>query len=307
MRTHSSWPLLLAALFFAGSSCALADGLSSLGFSTRYAAGPPAFLSSAIGRVPFRSRTAPALLNALLLGDRSMLVPELKEAFRLSGASHILALSGLHLGLVYAMLRGIGSLLGKGRAIRLLRSLATVSLCGLYTEVAGAPPSMVRAFLFIALAEGASLLGRKKDLKRSLCGALTLQLAASPSVILSTGFQLSYLAMTGIAVLYPVLDSWFPAGSGGPGNPVRRLWQMMAVSISCQLFTGPLAWLRFGTWPKYFLLSNLLALPLLSLLLPLSVLTVLLFNAGLCPGFLPGLVDGMCTLLYRLLELIAGL
>jgi competence protein ComEC len=138
-----------------------------------------------------------------------------------------------------------------------------------------------------------------------LCLALLVQLVLDPSAIRSLGFQLSYLAMSGILLLYPILERWYPASA--PWDPFRRIWKGAALSISCQVFTAPLVWLRFHTFPRHFLLTNLLALPLTTALVGCAVLTLGLSAAGICPELLIKATDALCTLLQRTLEIIADM
>ncbi len=225
-----------------------------------------------------------ALLKALLAGQRGGLDPETVRIFREAGASHLLALSGLHLGLLYGILQRLLSPLGHSRPAQLLRSAACVGASFFYLLMTGAAPSLVRAFLFICFNELSRLMpGRRRRPLNIFCAALVLQLTLTPDVIRNVGFQLSYLAMLGIQLVYPVLSSWYPPSS--PRDPVRRLWNTLALTLSCQLFTAPLAWLRFGTFPRCFLLTNLGGLPLTEAFL----LTAL-------PTLLPGCPDGIKNL-----------
>jgi competence protein ComEC len=138
-----------------------------------------------------------------------------------------------------------------------------------------------------------------------LCLALLVQLVITPGVIRSLGFQLSYLAMAGIVLLYPVLEKWYPEG-GSAFNPIRKIWQMAAIAISCQLFTGPLAWIKFGTFPRHFLLTNLLAIPVVTALMWVSVITIALYGLGWCPGLLITITDGLSRLLVWILTVISS-
>lgn len=340
---------ILLLFLTAGVFCAATSTLTSLGA----VAGEPLFaglaadFSSMISSIPFPHEGTAPLVNALLTGDRSSLDSCVMNSFRDSGASHILALSGLHLGIIYGILLKVTSIFGKHPTVKAVRSLIIISLCGIYTLATGASPSLVRAFLFILVNETARLTHRSNNPLRVYCAALFIQTAINPQVISSTGFQLSYLAMAGIFLLYPALKKWYPqeeaAGDmliekgAGPTESdglegvmidkgccrarrcrtswmktivsaaPRKIWDAAALTISCQVFTGPLAWWKFGTFPKYFLLTNLLSLPLTSAVMLLSVSTSVLFAIGICPDFLIFLTDSSASLLLFIMKVISSM
>lgn len=340
---------ILLLFLTAGVFCAATSTLTSLGA----VAGKPLFAGlaadfrSMISSIPFPHEGTAPLVNALLTGDRSSLDSSVMNSFRDSGASHILALSGLHLGIIYGILLKVTSIFGKHPTVKAVRSLIIISLCGIYTLATGASPSLVRAFLFILVNETARLTHRSNNPLRVYCAALFIQTAIDPQVISSTGFQLSYLAMAGIFLLYPALKKWYPqeeaAGDmliekgagltesdGLEGVTIdkgccrarrcwtswmktivsaapRKIWDAAALTISCQVFTGPLAWWKFGTFPKYFLLTNLLSLPLTSAVMLLSVSTSVLFAIGICPDFLISLTDSSTSLLLFIMKVISSM
>lgn len=357
---------ILLLFLTAGVFCAATSTLTSLGA----VAGKPLFAGlaadfrSMISSIPFPHEGTAPLVNALLTGDRSSLDSSVMNSFRDSGASHILALSGLHLGIIYGILLKVTSIFGKHPTVKAVRSLIIISLCGIYTLATGASPSLVRAFLFILVNETARLTHRSNNPLRVYCAALFIQTAINPQVISSTGFQLSYLAMAGIFLLYPALKKWYPQeeatgdmliekGAGltesdglegvmidkdagrteSDGLEVvmidkgccrarrcwtswmktivsaapRKIWDAAALTISCQVFTGPLAWWKFGTFPKYFLLTNLLSLPLTSAVMLLSVSTSVLFAIGICPDFLISLTDSSASLLLFIMKVISSM
>lgn len=340
---------ILLLFLTAGVFCAATSTLTSLGA----VAGKPLFAGlaadfrSMISSIPFPHEGTAPLVNALLTGDRSSLDSSVMNSFRDSGASHILALSGLHLGIIYGILLKVTSVFGKHPTVKAVRSLIIISLCGIYTLATGASPSLVRAFLFILVNETARLTHRSNNPLRVYCAALFIQTAINPQVISSTGFQLSYLAMAGIFLLYPALKKWYPqeeaAGDmliekgAGPTESdglegvmidkdccrarrcwtswmktivsaaPRKIWDAAALTISCQVFTGPLAWWKFGTFPKYFLLTNLLSLPLTSAVMLLSVSTSVLFAIGICPNFLISLTDSSASLLLFIMKVISSM
>ncbi|MBQ3723100.1 MAG: ComEC/Rec2 family competence protein [Bacteroidales bacterium] len=267
-------------------------------------------LKRLIASLPFPHGRSAGMIQALMTGDRSGLDRETITAFRSSGASHILALSGLHLGMIYLIVRRLFGLLGNTPAARKARCAVTLAATGFYMLMTGAGPSVVRAFLYVCVSEAASLdSGRKKDPARILLAALTIQLALKPSVIAGVGFQLSYLAMLGITLLLPRLQAWYPAPRTRleKADPMRRIWNAAAMTISCQVFTAPLAWIRFHTFPKYFLLTNLLSLPLSGAVMLVSVSVLTLAAAGICPYWLVRADDALIEALLFVLETISSL
>lgn len=257
--------------------------------------------------IPFEDPQTGPVVKALTTGDRRDLSRETVAVFRSSGASHILALSGLHLGILYAILAFLSGAAGGSRIGRGIRYGLIVGLSGVYVFITGASPSLVRAFLFIFLSETARLTHRKTRLVGSLCGALTLQLAFHPGAITSVGFQLSYLAMTGIALLYPPLKRLYPGEEGRWKSPARYIWNAAALSIACQATTAPLAWWRFRTFPRYFLLTNLLALPLTSLVMGAAALTLFAAALGWYPSIIIKATDALVHGLVWVLTVISSM
>ena len=273
------------------------------GFIGSAAANAVGTMQNVIDNIPYPSETSGPLVKALLTGDKSDLTKEITGIFRDSGASHILALSGLHLGVLYILLARLTAPLGNSPWIRRLRYSLIIVAALFYSIMTGATPSIIRAFLFITINETAKLLGRKRE----PVGAL---LALKPDVITSVAFQLSYMAMAGIFLLFPTLDRIYPAPNGSKlsrFNPLRKIWSAAMLSISCQVFTGPLAWYYFHTFPKYFILTNLIALPLTSAIITLSVATIALSFLGICPEPLVILNDHAMQALFFCLEIISGL
>lgn len=306
----------MAAAFFAGAFCFLSRSICACSDSPALFQGALSAFSAAIDNAGFASEQTPALLKALLCGDRSALDRETIAAFRDSGASHILALSGLHLGVIYLIAGKALSIIGNSKAAKTARSATTVILCGFYAAMTGASPSIVRAFLFILLREILWLLpGRKAGDEGIYCTALTVQLALDPLVISSPGFQLSYMAMAGIYLIFPVLSGLYPdlpsdkgraAAHRGPraqlafAGAMKKIWDAAAMSISCQMFTAPLAWIYFRSFPPFFLITNLISLPLCEALIVCGL-------ASLALPFLAPATDLLARALIFCISVISGL
>ena len=255
-----------------------------------------------IDSIPFGEEGTAPLLKALLAGSRKGLPRSTSGIFRASGASHLLALSGLHIGIIYVIFKKLSMVAGNAPAVRIIRSIAIVGASLFYVVMTGASPSIIRAFLFITLNETASLLGRRKSPSGILAGALLIQLAIDPLQIRSVGFQLSYCAIAGIVVLFPKLSAWYPSARF---DPLKKIWDSAVLSIACQAFTAPLAWYYFHTFPRHFLITNLLAIPLTTVLMGTAILTVALSAAGFCPALLVRATDYLCRTLVETLRIIS--
>lgn len=258
-----------------------------------------------IESIPFKSDNTSALLKAFLTGDRSGLQARTVGIFRMSGASHLLALSGLHIGIIYAILDKLTLPLGKTRPVLIIRYLFFVAGGGFFTLMTGASPSIVRAFLFILIRETLIITGRPIKASRVLCLALLVQLVADPSVIGSVGFQLSYLAMAGIFIMHPHISGLYPAG--GRLNPMKKIWNSVSLTISCQAFTAPLSWHYFHSFPRHFILTNLMAIPLATGVVACGAACTGLSAMGRCPDILIKATDYLCDMLIWVLEVISGM
>lgn len=198
---------------------------------------------------------------ALLLGDRSALDQDLVKAYASSGAIHVLAVSGLHVGIFYMLVRWLSMHL-----FRLKRwgSLAVVLLAlWLYALVTGLPPSVSRACTMFSLIAIAKELKRDALIYNSMSAAAFVLLWLKPAFLTETGFQLSFAAVIGIVYLQPKLyklvylkHKW-----------ADWLWQLTSVSLAAQLFTFPLSVYYFNQFPNYFLLSNFVVIPIAAPLL----------------------------------------
>lgn len=260
-----------------------------------------AALRALIGRIPYPHEETAPLVTALLTGERSALSREIRQAFRESGASHLLALSGMHVGVLCLVAEKALGIFGNAPGWKKTRGVLLVLFCGFYTLAVGAGPSIVRAFFFLLLRQAAVLLERKIPPSDIFSGALILQLCITPAALRSIGFQLSYLAMSGIVFLMPRLSALYQ------GKWLKKVWELCALSLSCQVFTGPLVWWKFGTFPPYFLLTNLLSAPLMTLVMLSSLLSVINAAFQCDVPFLYLLNDFLCRALIFSLEVIASL
>ena len=207
------------------------------------------------------------IANALLLGQKESLDKEIKKAYSETGTTHILAVSGLHVGIIYAILLLPTRRFKGDFKFRKGYLLAVVVLIWLYALMTGFSPSVVRASTMFSLATAGQMRKKKPSIWNILAFSAMLMMVVEPEVIFDIGFQLSYLAVAGIVGLQPVIVRWWI-----PGNVVLEyFWQLAAVSIAAQLVTFPLSVFYFHQFPTYFLLANLVVVPLAFLIMAVGV------------------------------------
>lgn len=217
-----------------------------------------------------------ALIQALLLGNRSELDREVNQNFVKSGAIHLLAVSGLHTGIIYILVASLLSLFI--RSTHPLSVFLIISSLLAYAVVTGLAPSVVRAVLMLSLLQMGQLSRRPVNRYNLLCASALLQLLWRPLLIYHAGFWLSHLAVVGILAFYPLINNCCTLRF----TPARKLWSLLAVSLAAQSTTLPLSLYLFGAFPSWFLLSNLLLLPLLTPILLLALASLALsFNPTL--------------------------
>ncbi len=201
-----------------------------------------------------------AVIAAMTLGDKNALSQATKDNYSISGASHVLALSGLHLGIVYAVLT---FLLG-GRRRRSWVGQAIV-LCAVwsYALLVGMPASVVRSATMLTVYSCCVLLRREHASVNALALAAMVMLVANPLSLWDVGFQLSFLAVLGILVYQPRLLRLLRPAS----KPLRWAWGMVTVSVSAQMATAPLVAYYFGRFSCYFLITNFMVVPAATVIL----------------------------------------
>ena len=215
-----------------------------------------------------------ALMAALTLGDRSQLQSDLRDPFARSGVSHVLALSGLHLSLLFALFQWIVlRRMPLGTRRYGLAAVVGVVLMWGYVLVAGMPLSLVRAAVMFTLVQGFAIFQRRSISVANLALAATAILVWQPQALFDVGYQLSVVAVLSILVFVPHL----------PCPPrwrryalVRYLYALTVVSVVAQVGTAPLVAYHFHTIALYGLLGNMVAVPAASLLLLLGLLFFLL-------------------------------
>ncbi|MBO7109927.1 MAG: ComEC/Rec2 family competence protein [Prevotella sp.] len=206
---------------------------------------------------------AQALIAAMVLGDKSALTPELRNRYSITGASHVLALSGLHLSIIYLLL----TRLTLGRRRSWLIQIVVLTAVWTYALLTGLPTSLIRAATMITVYGLFSLGGRRRASLNILCFTAIIMLLADSSALFDVGFQLSFMAMLGILLFTPLMESWMSARWMMEHRILSWVLSLLMVSVAAQMGTAPLVAYYFGRFSTWFLVTNLIVIPLTTLLL----------------------------------------
>ncbi|WP_341226263.1 ComEC/Rec2 family competence protein [uncultured Arcticibacterium sp.] len=246
------------------------------------------------------SKAGLAVAEAMLLGTKDELDNETRDAYATAGAVHILAVSGLHVGILMLMLNFLFSPL-KRKPI--LFGILTVTLLWAYAVFTGLSPSVTRATLMFSLFQLGTMFKRDKNSINVLAGSAFLLLLFKPFWLFEVGFQLSYLAIFGIIYLFPYLNKLYE-----PKNwLLAKLWQISIVSIAAQLFTFPLSIYYFHQFPNYFLLTNPIVTVMSFAVLFVGILSLILTAAPLISDILYWILNFVLDLLNKCIFLISSL
>ncbi|MBL7962235.1 MAG: ComEC/Rec2 family competence protein [Flavobacteriales bacterium] len=251
-----------------------------------------------------RSGLAPperALAKALVLGFRDELTPEQRSGFVRSGTMHVLALSGLHVGILYGVLLFLLSFLGERTIQRMLRgALILLGIWG-YAFLTGGSPSVLRASVMFSLFAVAGMVGRGRDALNSLSAAAFILLLIDPGMLHQLSFQFSFLAVLGIILFYdPLRRVWEPAYRW-----LELPWSILCVSIAAQVMTTPLSLLVFKAFPTWFLPANILVVSGIGIIVCGSALVLLLGPVPVVGSMLAWLVGGALHLVSYVTDGIA--
>ncbi|RPD40238.1 ComEC/Rec2 family competence protein [Chitinophaga barathri] len=221
--------------------------------------------------------------QALLIGYRDELDKEIVQAYTNTGVVHIIAISGLHLGLIYVSLLQLLKWLPRKRWADFLKAFLLITVLWGFSLLTGASASVLRsAVMFTTIALGQFVIARHSNIFNTLAAAAFLLLCYNPYFLVDAGFQLSFLAVAGIVLCYqPLYDLWMIENKWAD-----KLWQMVAVSMAAQAFTWPVCLFYFHQFPNYFLLANIVAVPLSTLLLYGEIGLMMLVEVPLLAEFM---------------------
>ena len=207
--------------------------------------------------------TALGVTEALIFGYKEDLPKDLVESYSRTGTLHVLAVSGLHVAIVFLMLAKFLWFLDKWRrGVWLKTAIVIICIWG-YCILTGMSPSIIRAGVMISLVLLGKALNRQAHIFNTVAVSAFLILLINPFWLINVGFQLSFAAVIGIVYLQQyLLPLWTP-----PNKFLNAVWNILIISMCAQIATFPLSLYYFNQFPNYFLLSNLIIIPLTSLVI----------------------------------------
>lgn len=212
------------------------------------------------------------LIKAMLLGRRDDLRSDQVSDYTTSGTVHILSVSGMHVAIIFLVITYLLGWMKRWPLGKMLYLTLIIALLGFYALVTGLPPSVQRATLMCIVFVVAEVFSRKHNAMNTLAFSALLILLVDPAALYDVGFQLSYLAMSGIFFLYEPLNSVFT-----PANKLLKfVWQISALSFAAQLATFPLSLFYFHQFPSYFWLVTPFVIAFTNVLLPAALVLLLL-------------------------------
>ncbi len=243
-----------------------------------------------------------AIVNALLLGQRQQISNELLQSYANAGAIHILAISGLHVGIIMLLLNFILKPLRRLKNGNIIRLICVVLLLWLFAFVAGMSASVIRAVtMFTAVSIGLAI-RRKNSVYKNLIISMFFLLLFHPYYLFEVGFQLSYLGVFFIVWLQPIIyNIWNPTLKF-----IDYFWQLFTVSLAAQIGVLPLSLYYFHQFPGLFFAANLAIVPILGFVLGLGIIIIFLSWIQLTPILLLSLFKEIISTMNRLISWIAG-
>jgi len=195
---------------------------------------------------------------AILLGNDETLEPELRASYAATGASHILCVSGMHVGVIFMILNFLLFPLEHSVKSRYLKNIILLIAVWVYANITGLAPSVTRSATMFTFVIFGKFLQRKTNVFHSLFASMFILLTFNSLLLLELGFQFSYLAVFSIVLFQNKITQYYK-----PKTKVGKyFWELISVSIVAQMATAPIAILYFGQFPNYFLVTNLFIIPI---------------------------------------------
>lgn len=198
-----------------------------------------------------------AVIAALMLGYNDALTRELRDSYSISGTMHVLSVSGLHVGIIYAVLFFMLGFMGKSRKALVIRQLMIIVLLWGFAFLTGLAPAVMRATIMFSLMALGMTMERKPRVMNTIFFSAFIMLLYRPTYLFEVGFQLSYAAVLSIVYFEPIFRKWIIVRN----KILRWGWELLCVSLAAQLGTSALGIFYFHRFATYFWIGNLIVVP----------------------------------------------
>ena len=219
-----------------------------------------------------------AIASALTFGYKDELSNTIKGIFSKTGAMHVLAVSGLHVGIIYLIISSLFKLIKLPYKFSWIKEIIILLLIWVYAIITGLSPSVLRAATMMSFLVIANIFNKNSSIYNTLGLSAFFMLLTNPFLIIDVGFQLSFLAVIGIVYIYPIIFNMVTLKN----YLLNKLWTILSVSLAAQIATFPISIYYFHQFPNLFLISNIVVIPLVFVLLVIGLSTLILsFNISL--------------------------
>ncbi|MBK9939036.1 MAG: ComEC family competence protein [Chitinophagaceae bacterium] len=243
------------------------------------------------------------LAEALLIGYKDDLEQSLVQSYTNTGVVHIIAISGLHLGLIYWLLALLLKPLKKRKKTKWLSPVLIITGLWLFSLLAGAQPSILRSALMFTCIVWGETFSRKTSIFNTMAVSAFILLCINPYFLWDVGFQLSYAAVLSIIIFMRPIYNWFYIKN----KVLDFLWKLNAVTLAAQILTVPLSIYHFHQFPNLFILTNFLAVPLSSAILLGEIFLCVISFIPVVAIFIGKIISGLIWLMNTYIEKIESI
>lgn len=218
------------------------------------------------------SNKTKSIINALLLGQKQHIDNATLTDYKNSGVVHILAISGLHIGIIYGFLNFIFGFMSRIKHGKTIKLLFILLILWLFALISGMSASITRAVLMFSLIAYGNFLNRRNSVYNAVAASFFILLIYNPQFIFDVGFQLSYVAVVSILLFQPFFKKYYLSKN----KILIYITDLFLVSIAAQIGVLPLMILYFKQIPTLFLVANLVVIPIATVVLILGIITLVL-------------------------------
>ncbi|MCE2786530.1 MAG: ComEC/Rec2 family competence protein [Bacteroidota bacterium] len=235
------------------------------------------------------SASETGVAQALIYGYDDDIDAETMQAYANTGTLHVLAVSGMHVGIIFIILGWFLKLFNRKKSLKQIKLVIILICLWAYSFLCGLSPSILRATVMFSIIIMSDMLTRRTNVYNTLATSAFILLLIDCNMLANVGFQLSYAAVLGIIFLHPLIYEWL--------TPKRwltnEIWKITSVSIAAQVTTSPIGVLYFHQFPNCFLFSNLLIIPLTTLVLYVGILMLILSKVHIIAAILGKIMFGL--------------